>query len=264
MTSSEKDNKRKGFIGTILFHSLILVAFLFIGLTYQDPPPPEEGISINFGFSDKGIRETEPEDTEKITEIEEEIIEQQIESTKEIITQSDIQTTHIKEKEKENPKEEIIEEIIEEIKPELNEKASYTGKKKNRNNSKGNKNIKGNQGDTDGNPDSDTYEGSGIGEDGIDYRLGTREMLKKTKPIYNKQEEGIIIVTVHVDREGNVIYANPGVKGSTTQNEYLKEKAKQAALKTKYEENLNGPEKQIGEIKFHFVLEAQNDSNTNP
>ena len=50
MSASEKKSKRNGIIGTILFHALLLIAFLFLGLTYQDPPPPEEGISINFGF----------------------------------------------------------------------------------------------------------------------------------------------------------------------------------------------------------------------
>ena len=69
MTSSEKISKRKGIIGTILFHALLLVAFLFMGLTYQDPPPAEEGISINFGFVDEGLGEIEPEDTEELTEI---------------------------------------------------------------------------------------------------------------------------------------------------------------------------------------------------
>ena len=93
MTSSEKKSKRKGIIGTILFHALLLVAFLFMGLTYQDPPPDEEGISINFGFVDEGLGEVEPEDTEELTEIvEEEIIEEQIESTEEIVTQSVVET----------------------------------------------------------------------------------------------------------------------------------------------------------------------------
>ena len=76
MTPSEKKSKRKGIIGTIMFHTLVIVSFLFMGLTYQDPPPAEEGISINFGFIDEGLGEREPEDTEELTEIvEEEIIE---------------------------------------------------------------------------------------------------------------------------------------------------------------------------------------------
>ncbi len=93
MTAAEKKSKRKGIIGTVLFHALLLVAFLFMGLKYQDPLPAEEGISINFGYMDEGLGEVEPEDTEEVTEIvEEEIIEQQIESTEEIVTQSFVET----------------------------------------------------------------------------------------------------------------------------------------------------------------------------
>jgi len=60
MSSSAKKDKQKGLVGTILFHALLIVAFLFMGLTYQIPPPPEEGISINFGYMDEGMSETEP------------------------------------------------------------------------------------------------------------------------------------------------------------------------------------------------------------
>jgi hypothetical protein len=113
MTAAEKKSKRKGIIGTILVHALLMVAFLFMGLTYQDPPPAEEGISINFGFIDEGFGKIEPEDTEEVTGIiEEEIIEEQIESTEKIITQSIVETpsvekTEVKKKEvvkREDPK----------------------------------------------------------------------------------------------------------------------------------------------------------------
>ena len=62
MTSSEKKNKRTGLIGTVLFHVILVVTFLFLGLTYKIPPPPEEGISIDFGFSEQGLEEVQPED----------------------------------------------------------------------------------------------------------------------------------------------------------------------------------------------------------
>ena len=65
MSASEKKSKRNGIIGTILFHALLLISFLFLGLTYQDPPPAEEGISINFGFIDDGVGEMEPEEALK-------------------------------------------------------------------------------------------------------------------------------------------------------------------------------------------------------
>ena len=258
MTSSEKKNKRKGIIGTILFHALLLVAFLFMGLTYQDPPPAEEGISINFGFSDEGLGEVEPESTEEITEIvEEEIIEEQIESTEEIITQNTVETPAVEKKEE---KEEVIEkketkeEVIEEKKPEVNKKALYPSKKEKENSSEGNNNGEGNQGAIDGDPNSEVYEGGGIGEDGTAYQLGGRKVEHKEKPIYNLQVEGKVVVAITVDRLGNVINAIPGIKGSTTLNKQLLQRAKTAALKTKFNPKKTAPNNQQGKIVYHFSL----------
>ena len=52
------------------------------------------------------------------------------------------------------------------------------------------------------------------------------------KPIYNIQVDGKVVVAITVDRLGNVIYAKPGIKGSTTLNKELLQRAKTAALKT--------------------------------
>jgi protein TonB len=258
MTSSEKKSKRKGIIGTILFHALLLVAFLFMGLTYQDPPPPEEGISINFGFIDEGLAEVEPEDTEELTEIvEEEIIEEQIESTEEIITQSVVETPAVEkteEKKKVIEKEEPKEEVIEEKKPEINKKALYPGKKETKITSEGDNNGDGNQGVIDGDPNADAYEGGGIGEDGTAYQLGGRKAEFKATPIYTIQVEGKVVVAITVDRLGNVIYANPGIKGSTTLNKELLQRAKTAALKTKFEPKPSAPTNQHGKIIYTFQL----------
>ena len=92
--NAAKRSKRNGVIGTILFHAILLTAFFFLGLTYQDPPPPEEGISINLGSFDEGSNIVEPEaSNEEINIAEEEVIEEQIESNEEIITQNSIETT---------------------------------------------------------------------------------------------------------------------------------------------------------------------------
>ena len=258
MTSSEKKSKRKGIIGTILFHALLLVAFLFMGLTYQDPPPPEEGISINFGFVDEGLGEVEPEDTEEVTEIvEEEIIEEQIESTEEILTQSVVETPTVEkteEKKKVVEKEEPKEEVIEEKKPEINKKALYPGKKETKITSEGDSNGDGNQGAIDGDPNADVYEGGGIGEDGTAYQLGGRDVSFKAKPIYNLQVEGKVVVMITVDRLGNVISAIPGAKGSTTLNKQLLQRAKAAALKTKFDPKQTAPTNQQGKIIYTFQL----------
>jgi protein TonB len=258
MTTAEKKSKRKGIIGTILFHAFLLAAFLFMGLTYQDPPPAEEGISINFGFIDEGFGEIEPEDTEEVTEIvEEEIIEQQIESTEEIVTQSTVETPTVEKTEKKKKvikKEEPKEEVIEEKKPEVNKKALYPGSKKTKTSSEGNKKGDGNQGSIDGDQNSEVYEGGGMGKNGTAYQLGGRKVEYKAKPIYNLQVEGKVVVIITVDRLGNVINAIPGAKGSTTLNKQLLQRAKTAALKTKFDPKKSAPSNQQGKIIYHFSL----------
>ena len=257
MTASEKKSKRKGIIGTILFHALLMVAFLFMGLKYQDPPPAEEGISINFGFREQGLGEVEPESTEELIEIvEEEIIEQQIESTEEIITQSLVETPIVEKTEKKKiiKKEETKEEVIEEKKPEVNKKALYPGSKKTKTSSEGNKKGDGNQGSIDGDQNSEVYEVGGIGKNGTAYQLGGRKVEYKAKPIYNLQVEGKVVVIITVDRLGNVINAIPGAKGSTTLNKQLLQRAKTAALKTKFDPKKSAPSNQQGKIIYHFSL----------
>jgi protein TonB len=258
MTAAEKKSKRKGIIGTILVHALLMVAFLFMGLKYQDPPPVEEGISINFGFREQGLGEVEPESTEELTEIvEEEIIEQQIESTEEIVTQSLLETPVVEKTEKKKKvikKEEPKEEVIEEKKPEVNKKALYPGSKKTKTSSEGNKKGDGNQGSIDGDPNSEVYEGGGIGKNGTAYQLGGRKVEYKAKPIYNLQVEGKVVVIITVDRLGNVINAIPGAKGSTTLNKQLLQRAKTAALKTKFDPKQTAPTNQQGKIVYLFSL----------
>ena len=257
MTATEKKSKRKGIIGTILFHILLLVSFLFMGLTYQDPPPAEEGISINFGFTDEGLGEIEPEDIEEIIDpVEEEIIEEQIESTEEIVTQTTIETAAVEkteEKKKVVEKEQLKEEIIEEKKPEVNKKAIYTGKKETTITSEGNEKGEGNKGAIDGDPNADAYEGGGIGEDGAAYQLGGRKANVKPKPQGN-QIEGKVVVAITVDKLGDVINAIPGVKGSTTLDGQLLKRAKNAALKTKFAAKESAPTNQQGKIIYSFRL----------
>ena len=256
MTASEKKSKRNGIFGTILFHALLIIAFLFMGLTYQIPPPPEEGISINFGYIDQGSTELEPEDKADIPQpLQEEIVEEQSTVEQEVITQevveaSVVEKTEQKKKEPEPEKKEVIEEK----QPEVIKKALYTGKKKNKQKDQGKKETNGNQGEIDGEPNAKAYSGGGIGTDGVAYQLGGRSPAFKAKPLYKIQEEGKVVVIITVDRLGNVVNAIPGAKGSTTLNKYLLARAKEAALKTKFDPKQSAPENQQGKIIYHFSL----------
>tara|TARA_B100001758_G_scaffold246850_1_gene262988 strand:+ start:1689 stop:2459 length:771 start_codon:yes stop_codon:yes gene_type:complete len=255
MNRLDKKSKRKGLIGTILFHSFLLASFMFIGLSFQDPPPPEEGISINLSFIDEGSGEIEPEDTEKLTStVEQEIINEQIESADEVLTQSTIEATLLEKKEvnKTITEEEPTKEDVKEKEPQVNKKALYSGKKKN-NSSLGRKKEEGVQGTSNGDPNSVVYEGSGISSNGDAYQLGGRKAINKPKPKGN-QIEGRVVVMITVDRLGNVIYANAGVKGSTTLNKDLLKRARVAALATKFDIKQSAPNNQYGKIVYDFKL----------
>ena len=70
----------------------------------------------------------------------------------------------------------------------------------------------------------------------------------------NSQEEGKVVVDIIVDKYGKVLRATPGARGSTTTSTVLYKKAKEAALKTKFNANPDVAEEQKGQMTFIFIL----------
>ena len=64
MTSEENSNNRTAaLLGTLLFHGLLLLLFLFIVFKTPIPPFPDTGspgIEVNFGTSEDGMGEVQP------------------------------------------------------------------------------------------------------------------------------------------------------------------------------------------------------------
>lgn len=113
----------------------------------------------------------------------------------------------------------------------------------------------GNQGVTSGSVDSKVRgDGSGLGDKGISYNLQGRGFQKLPPPKYDYQGEGRVVVEVSVDKMGKVIQAIPGVKGSTTLDEYLLKVAKDAALEASFEVKQDAPAVQKGTITYNFIL----------
>ena len=123
------ENRLKAIIGTVCFISVYFLCFVFMGLTYQVPPPAEEGITINLVIKI----------LEAILEQEQMIEEKKISSqelfnnnpfVEDVITQSIEETPATKPKEQLEKHNEVKK--IEEKKPELvvNKKALYSGKSK--------------------------------------------------------------------------------------------------------------------------------------
>jgi len=118
----------------------------------------------------------------------------------------------------------------------------------------GDDNKAGDKGKITGDPNASGYYGNGGGGSGGNYRLGNRKALTKPKPTYDCNEEGRVFVGISVDNSGKVISAQPGVKGTTNSAPCLLTKAKEAALRTKFNVDNNAPSKQIGVIIYNFSL----------
>lgn len=58
---------KRGFIGTIVVHGIVLVLLLLFGFFTKLPLPGEEGILVNFGNSEQGSGPTEPAPSRKVT-----------------------------------------------------------------------------------------------------------------------------------------------------------------------------------------------------
>lgn len=120
----------------------------------------------------------------------------------------------------------------------------------------------GNQGDPRGSVDSKVRgeggglgtSGTGTGDKGPSYQLQGRGSQKLPSPKYDYQGDGIVVVEVSVDRSGKVTQAKPGVKGSTTLDEYLLKVAKEAALQAQFDPKPDAPPTQIGQITYNFKL----------
>ncbi|PKQ65484.1 hypothetical protein BZG02_00305 [Labilibaculum filiforme] len=113
----------------------------------------------------------------------------------------------------------------------------------------------GNQGAPNGSPDSDNYNGSGLGNKGVSYDLKGRNSLSIPKPQYNLQESGKVVVEITVDKNGKVVNARPGMPGSTTSNSTLFEAARKAAMKAVFNADPKASAFQKGTITYHFQLD---------
>ena len=284
-----KFNKYKmdGVIGTIVFHAILLLVFIFFGLTTPLPLPGEEGVEVNIGSSEtgKGIVQKTQASTPKqnlkkpkpkpVQETKKEIVKEKLEEN--IISQKNeetpsIQKPEIKEKAKidkkeiksetekntteETSEEEIVEEVEEVIpEPTIDPKAMYTGKNNSssKSSSEGKTYKGGNQGNVNGTENSNNYDGQGGTGSGISFSLSGRSAKHLPKPAYNTKDQGKIVVTIWVNKLGKVVKAVAGAKGTNITNQGLQNLARKAALRAKFSIDPNAAETQKGTITYNFI-----------
>ncbi len=268
-------HKRKSATITAIIVSLLLLCIFFFGLKYLDPPI-ESGIAVNFGTSNVGsgnIQPREPIKTENNPKVTEEVVEEVEQDTssdkaitEDVVTQESEESIRIK---KEQAAKRKAAEAERKAKAEAERKKREEEEKKrkldelmgglnksdgNTTGGEGNDNVGGDKGSEDGDPNADGYYGNGGSGGNGDYQLGNRKPLNKPKPKYECEEEGLVVVAIEVNRNGKVIKATPGVKGSTNTAQCLLSQAKIAAMKTTWQADSKAGSKQIGIIKYRFSL----------
>ena len=115
----------------------------------------------------------------------------------------------------------------------------------------GNDSRAGDKGQLSGDPYGISYFGDGSGSGG--YGLKGRNLTRKgTAYQQDCNEYGRVVVKIEVDKNGKVIRATPGVKGSTNTAPCLLAPAKRSAMSYRWNVDSKAPSKQIGFVIVNF------------
>lgn len=255
----QEKNSRAGVIGTILFHLLLLLLFIQFGMTYQDPPEENAGgMVINFGTSDEGMGDVQPSSSENTTTSENATTsetttpssaqENALTTTEESVEMNASQNTTTTTNQ--NTTTQQTEQTVDE---NLSNALNVLNNPNNNSTGDGNTGTPGDQGDESGHPNSSNYTGGGTGN-GVDFTLAGRSMVKVKKPNNPTQEDGKVVVEIVVDKNGKVIRATPGARGSSTTNPTLYKISKEAALEARFNVKADAPAEQKGTMTFVYIL----------
>lgn len=103
--------------------------------------------------------------------------------------------------------------------------------------------------------DKPEEKGTFRGPTRIFYDLAGRHHVYLPIPIYKCEGAGQITMAIEVDRNGNVLKAEPASSLSTTKDPCLTDTAVEYALKAKFNSDQSAPAKQAGFLTFVFVAQ---------
>nr|WP_299070701.1 energy transducer TonB [uncultured Allomuricauda sp.] len=290
MSFLDTRHKKKSFTLTSLLLSVLLLLLFYIGLTYMDPPI-ENGIAINFGTMDFGSGKVQPKEkvrsepkrevAKPVEEVQEQVQPKETlpdAPVEKVLTSENEETIRInQQKEAKRKADEAAKKAqaeaervaLEKKQAEERKRQEQESKKKSLDaliggigksdgkttGSEGDDNQAGDKGNPDGNPYATSYYGSpGSGSGTGGYGLNGRSLVAKGKVQQECNEDGRVVVRIVVDRNGKVIKATPGVKGTTNNAPCLLEPAKKTAFLHKWNLDSNAPSQQIGFVVVNFKL----------
>ena len=278
MSFLKTKNEQKSFLITALMVIVLLFLFSFIGLKYIDPPI-EYGMEVDFGVSNsgKGFKsqnkelidiKTDEFKSSNEDEIKKKSLESKIIPSK-VLTQKN-SSSEVVEKTKNDSliainletESKLFQKNNEVEKPKVSDATKLIvsnlmnfQNKSERIQGQGNTESFSNQGISEGDPYSTMYYGQkGRGGQGKGYGLNGRSLQKNGIQIQECNESGTVVVRIVVNKLGEVVSAEPGVKGTTNSDPCLLKPAKNTALMHRWFPDSNAPEKQVGFVVIEFKL----------
>ncbi len=276
-------HEKKSAVLTTIIAVLLLLLFSLVGLKYFDPPI-SYGMEVNFGTSNQGSGKVQP--TKAVASQPKQVQQstpKQVpppteKSTAKVLTQKEASIPVVKKQPKTTPKKitpkkappkkKVAQPKVEPtppapLKPKvsdatknilsnvLNAKKVEVEQQK----GEGDDNAPGDKGKVEGNPyASSYYNTAGLGGNGKGYGLNGRNLQSNGAVTQECNEEGTVVVRITVNQQGQVIAAEPGVKGSTNVHPCLLAPAKKTALLHKWFPDSNAPSTQIGFVVINFKL----------
>ncbi len=252
MNMEQKEEQKNRNRALLISSGVSTLIFLFLWLyTIVVPNPPFEfagvgGIEVNFGTYDEGTGNVENTGigsaTEVVAKSNPETSAETNASKEDLYTSEtgeDINVTKTDTKPKVENNVTVITPVKQTLTPPKENKptnnllnAAYSGAGKN-GGGDGNSGHAGNDGRPDGNPLTHGLGGTGGGSDAGNGQ-GTRKILVPPQVFNDEKEEGLVVVLAKVDKNGNVIDADPNGPGTNTSSAVLKSKARQSVLTAKF------------------------------
>ncbi|MHA7941857.1 energy transducer TonB [Formosa sp. 3Alg 14/1] len=288
----ETKHERNSATITLLISVILLLLMFVMGPPYMDPPE-EYGVAINFGTTDFGSGNVQPNEPIKsepvnVNKVPEDVTEPEpvkplpaeASQVKEnVLTEDNAEAVAIKKqkeadakakKDAENKAKAIADAKVkaeaERVAKEQREKeekkkkldALIGGVSKSDGTAKGSEgtdNKVGDKGQLDGDPYAPSYfGGAGSGSGGVGYGLNGRGKANFKIVKQDCNESGLVVVEIEVNKLGEVIKAVPGVKGTKNNSPCLLEPARKIAMSHRWNPDPNAPARQVGFVSIDFSL----------
>lgn len=229
-------------------YAALLIFFIAAGLTHQVPPPPEYGIELDMsggGGGGASASVSAPADETPAVQAaprptSARVSTQRVEATHRVASEQPKTTSNTVQ---DNPQ------------PEVNQSALFRKKMGQ---------LAGGQGTGAGSGSgSGTGAGSGSGSGGGDgsgtgigdgeFYLDGRPVVHKERPKGGENLNGMVVVEFRADRDGNVVYAKAGGRGTTINDAALWKECERAAMKSIFKKKADADAEEKGTIRYKFV-----------